>query len=508
MKTLFIYALISTLPLSIGFNLSAADSAGAKKTEPKAVAKKTTDTSKVSSSKTAPNPAGAKEAKNKTASPTTHTLKKGLFEVKVELTGIFDAVKTSPIRLAPKQWNSMSVVKAAAHGEEVKKGDLILQLKTEKLEKAIKQAELARPLADLSLSLAVLDLIEAKKSTPLSLDSRQRSMLHSEEDLAYFEKTDRPQREKSARENLKQNTQYLSYAREELDQLQKMYDADDITEETEQIIVTRAKNSVEGAQFRVESSKLSTARTLATTIPREHESLKRRVQSAAISWDKYSKSLPQALKKKQLEVDKMKRDQKELAEQLGNMKKDLQSFSVKAPHDGIVYYGANVRGKWATATLAEKKLAPGGKLMPHEVFMTVVQSQQLQVQTSIPENKLSLLKKGLKAKITATAAPDAPLQGQLSSMNRVPLTSGGFPGTLEITSETKGLYPGMSCKIQIEIYKNNKALTVPKKAVRKENEKSFVTLKNGKKQEVKTGRTDSKLIEILSGLKEGDTIKL
>ncbi len=498
MKTLFIYALISTLPLSIGFNLSAADSVSVKKTEPKAVAKKSTDPAKASSSK----------AVDKTPGPTTHTLKKGLFEIKVELTGIFDAVKTSPIRLAPKQWNSMSVVKAAAHGEEVKKGDLILQLETEKLEKAIKQAELARPLADLTLSLAELDLIEAKKSTPLNLTTRQRTLLHSEEDLAYFEKTDRPQREKSAKENLKQNTQYWSYAKEELDQLQKMYDADDITEETEQIIVTRARNSVEGAQFRVESSKLSTARTLKTLLPREHDKLKNRVQSSAITWDKYSKSLPQALAKKQLEVDKMKRDQKELAEQLGNMKKDLQSFSIKAPHDGIVYYGANVRGKWATATLAEKKLAPGGKLMPHEVFMTVVQSQQLQVQTSIPENKLSLLKKGLKAKITATAAPDAPLQGQLSSMKRVPLTTGGFPGTLEITSKTKGLYPGMSCKIQIEVYKNDKALTVPKKAVRKENGKSFVTLKNGKKQEVQTGRTDSKLIEILSGLKEGDTIKL
>jgi len=146
--------------------------------------------------------------------------------------------------------------------------------------------------------------------------------------------------------------------------------------------------------------------------------------------------------------------------------------------------------------------------MPHEVFMTVVQTQPLQVQASIPENKLSFLKNGLTANITPTSRPDALLKSELASMNLVPLTSGSFPGTLKVLDDTKGLYPGMSCKILFEIYKNEQALTVPKTAITTDKGKSFVNMKDGKKREVETGQSDGKTVEILSGLKAGDTIKL
>ncbi len=503
MKTLPIYLLISGLSLTTSLSLSAADPAPAKKAAAPATAAAKTK----SPDKTKPAAKKASPESPKSAA-TTHTLKKGPLEIKVELSGIFDAVKSTPISLAPKRWNFMSVITAVPHGATVKKGDVLIQLETEKLEKALRNAELAQPLSDLGLKLAELELIELEKSTPLNLASSRRTKQQAEENLTYYEKTDKVQNEKSAKENLKQSTQYLSYVKEELDQLQKMYAADDLTEETEEIIVTRAKNSVEGARFRLDSIKLSTARTLDTILPRKHQTLKDQVKTSAIAWEKSSKTLPQALKRKHLEVEKMKRDLIETAEQLDEMKKDLASFSIKAPHDGIVYYGADARGKWSTASLLEKKLKPGGKLMPHEILMTVVQSQALQIQTSIPENKLSLLKAGMTGKITPTSTPDSSLKGELSSMNRVPLTTGGFPGTVKVLDGTDGFYPGMSCKVLFEIYNNKNALTVPKKAVTTEKGKSFVRLKNDEKREVKTGQTNGKVIEILSGLKEGDIIKL
>ncbi len=440
--------------------------------------------------------------------PKTHTLKKGPFEIKVELSGIFGAVKATPIRLAPEEWSTLSVLHAVAHGSEVKKGEVIARLETEDLEEAITKAELARPLSEQTLKLAELELAELEKSTPLKLAGSQRAKIQAEEDLAYFEETDREQSEESAKQALRQSIQYLSYAQEELDQLQKMYAADDLTEETEEIIVTRAQNSVDNARFRMESTKLSTDRTLTTTLPREHQSLRDRVQSATIAWDKSSQSLPRALQKKRLEVKKMEHEQKESANRLADLKNDLASFVVKAPHDGVVYYGADQRGKWATAAIVEKKLVPGGKLMPHEVFMTLVQIQPLQIETSIPENKLSFLKPGMAAKIFPAADPEAELKGKLTSMKRVPLSGGGFPGTVGIEGATEGYYPGMTGKVVFEIYKKEQALTVPKKAIDKENGKSFVRLKDGKKREVKTGRSDGKTVEVLSGLKEGDIVKL
>ena len=42
--------------------------------------------------------------------------------------------------------------------------------------------------------------------------------------------------------NLKSSEQYLVCAAEELNQLKKMYEADDLTEETEEIILQRSKS--------------------------------------------------------------------------------------------------------------------------------------------------------------------------------------------------------------------------------------------------------------------------
>src|SRR5206468_2329789 len=96
----------------------------------------------------------------------------------------------------------------------------------------------------------------------------------AEEDYDYFQNTGRAQREKSARFNLKSAQQRLDNAKEELSQLEKMYKADDLTEETEEIVLKRQKFAVEAADYSLETSKQMADQSLNTTIPREHEGLK------------------------------------------------------------------------------------------------------------------------------------------------------------------------------------------------------------------------------------------
>ena len=87
------------------------------------------------------------------------------------------------------------------------------------------------------MGLAELDNL--KESTPQKLEAAKRSHRVANEDFTYFDKTNRVQREKSARFNLKSAEQRLENALEELKQLEKMYKADDLTEETEEIILKR-----------------------------------------------------------------------------------------------------------------------------------------------------------------------------------------------------------------------------------------------------------------------------
>ena len=78
------------------------------------------------------------------------------------------------------------------------------------------------------------------------------------DDHKYYVEIERPLQEESTKRSLQSSERYLESATEELNQLLKMYKEDDLTEETEEIILKRQRYAVESAEFRLKSSKLST----------------------------------------------------------------------------------------------------------------------------------------------------------------------------------------------------------------------------------------------------------
>ena len=93
------------------------------------------------------------------------------------------------------------------------------------------------------------------------------------------------------------------------------------------------------------------------------------------------------LNQKRLTVEKMKFERERNAEKLQKLKKDRETLVVRAPTDGIVFYGKCVRGQFSSASL-ESRLQRGGNLMPDEIIMTIVQPRPLFVRASVEEKDL------------------------------------------------------------------------------------------------------------------------
>lgn len=439
----------------------------------------------------------------------THKVKAESFEITLELGGVVESLDEAQVALRPKSWSSLSVISAVPHGTEVKKGDVLIELETDKLEEAIEDQKAGVPQQELALQDAKRDLEKLEKTTPLSLESARRSKMKAEEDFAYFQDVSKPMRVRDAHEDLKSTANYLAYAEEELNQLKKMYEQDDLTEETEEIILLRAQNSVDNYKWMLEQTKARTDRSLNTLIPREEESMQRSLESRQIEWRVGEQSLRSALEAKRLEVAKADRDFEKSQEKLGEMEEDLKMLTVRAPQDGVVYYGMSQRGKWTTAATVERKLIPGGTLSPREVVMTVANPDKLQLRVSVPEDKLKDLEKGQKAKTTLKWSPDDEFTSTLKEVSYIPFSNNTFDSVFTMNpGKELTVYPGMSAKLEIEVYNNEKALLVPKGAVKEEDDAEFVVLKGGKKQKVETGRSNDKMTEILKGLKEGDEIQL
>lgn len=503
-------ALTTALLLSIGSTVFAQEKKAARKPVP-TIKKPKADSRSVGHTEKAK----AKEARATASTPAssgkTHTVRSGKFEVVLELSGIVGAASSTPISVSPKVWTDLTVVRARANGSPVKKGDVILQLETEKLKKTIRDKKDSLPLAELTLKTAERELELAEKTNPMDLEKGRRSTMEAEENLAYYEDIEMPMQIRNEKETVKSAKDYLEYAEEELKQLKKMYENDDVTEETEEIVLRRAQNNVDKYKWSLERAKIRMDRSLGTTIPRDHDNRIRNLRRQQISWRTGEQSLREGLEKKRLETEQAHRNYKKTLQDLDDLERDLKLMSVRAPRDGIVYLGISQRGRWVTASTLERKLVPGGKVTPKEIVMTIVSPENLLLHVPVPENKLKDLAVGQKGAATLKWNSDIKLDAVVRSLSHVPNSSQSYDAVFNLTRRGEGdspVYPGMNVVVKIKVFEKENALTVPKAAVKKEGEKYFVTLKGGKKREVETGRSDNTSTEILSGIKAGEVVEV
>jgi len=440
----------------------------------------------------------------------THTVKAEPFVQKVKVSGTVQGSRETPVELNLKRWSDLTVVRAAAHGSPVKAGEVIIELETKDLAKKIAELKRALPSQELDLAAAELEFDKVEKTTPLSLEKAMRDKMQAEQDLVHFEDEDRPMQERGAREDVKAITESLAYAQEELNQLKKMYEKDNLTEETEEIILRRAENSVARYQWMLEQTAARTERTLNVMLPRTHESLKRSLEMRQIEWRAGEKAMRDGLEKARLSTAAKRREMEETRKALAEHEEDLAAMRVTAPHDGIVYYGMSQRAKWTTASLVDRKLIPGGKLSMREIVMTIVDPSKVRVLLSLTEEQLQDLGEGQKGVCQAKWKPDIKFGATLESILYVPYADKTFDAVLSLKTpkEAPALLPGMSADAELVVYEKADALTVPKAAVKKEGEREVVTLADGKAVTVKTGRAEGDRVEILEGLKAGAVVRL
>ena len=396
----------------------------------------------------APKPTSTSAKKPAAASTTpTNAPAKG---AKGQIEAVLESAEMAPIKVVPKAWSDFTIIEAVSHGARVKKGDILVRCETEKIKEQISDLEQDTPAAKLALELAISELENLKQTTPLKLENAKRTNRQADEDYTYFETIGRAQREKNALFSVKSSEQRLENAVEELTQLEKMYQADDLTEETEEIIIKRQRFSVDAAKLSLESSKLFAERELKTFLPREHETLKNTKRDQELSLSLAEQTLPRTLSKKTHDLEKLKRDQKKAEKKLADLNHDIELLTLRAPADGVVYYGGNENGKWPTAASLAKRLIPGGKLAANEVLMTIVNPDKLVLKAIVPEAELANFKEGQKGQASPVSAPDKKLSVKLEQLGYIPAPGGGFEAVLSLDNEDDlRLMPGMACKVTL-----------------------------------------------------------
>ena len=450
-------------------------------------------------------------AEKKPESPPTHKVKATPFKVEVKLSGVFAAKNAHEIQLKTKSWTDLKVLEAVPHGAVVKKGDLLVQLDPEKLDKRIHDSGIDLELSKLDLELAKTDLKHAEATIPLDLAGVERAYHQVKEDLDRYLRVQKPYDVKSAKRTATSSANYLAYAEEELKQLKKMYEADDVSEETEEIILRRAQDGVDRARHSLAGAKIRSETSLKVTIPREDVTKKEGELRKRLELEKARSTSEADLKKKQLGMEKQKIAHAKALEAHAKLQADRKLLMVKAPADGVVFYGSFNKGTWSGQKVIAPKLKKDGKLLPESVFMTVVEPRPLRIYALLDEKDLLHVRAGAKGDATAKADPENDLPATVESVSRIPVDAGKFEVVLNANPESEHIMPGMGCSVKLMVYENKKAFTVPTKSIHEEGDGKVVYVKTGKghrKATVKTGQVSGDKTEILKGIKAGDEVLL
>ena len=445
----------------------------------------------------------------------THKVKAAPFRITVDFKGTFAAAKSHPIKLRPEAWADLTVARdAVAHGTQVSAKDVLVNLKTDKLEKKIADSQLALEVAKLDMAVAKVEYDFAVNSASMDKAAASRALARLEVDFKRYEQKIKAFNEKSAKFSLTSSENSLSYVQEELKQLKKMYEADDITEETEEIIIKRAQHAVDRSLHYLERSRNITEATLKFSLPREYADMKDALTRNQLATGKTNDTHEEKLNKLKLGLRRQIIELKRAEEAHAKLEGDLEKMTIRAPVNGVLYYGKFVDGVWGGQKTVKSKLRKEGKLTSGEVFMTVVEIRPLQIQGSVAEKDLRKVAAGITGWATPTAELGHRVPVEAVSISSVPTAPGQYALTLGTQAADKGyLMPGMGCAVKLEVYENKKAITVPSKALRQNAAgKTFVKMKGAggaiTDQVVKIGNSHSGKTEITEGLTEGNEVLL
>ena len=454
-----------------------------------------------------------KPAATKAKTPPTVTVAPGLFEIKVKIDGHFESENTHPIRLEPKAWSRFTIVEAVPHGTRVKKGEVILRFDKRKLEEQID--ELRRKLEASEIAMARLDVERQQAEERVAL-AREATEEAAKNTIRQWERYDRIGRDlaiESAKRRLQSAEFQLEYALEELKQLKKMYEADELTEETEEIVLKRTQREAERWKWYLKQTRIETEETLEFGIPQRSRNLMRAARLAELDLAKAAALREWEDREREMQWEEKERSHKKLEEELADHEHDLELMEIRAPIDGIVYFGSVDRGYPSDAASAARKLRPRATASVGSVLMTIVAPAPLRLRGQLAEADYHLVRIGQRARIVAKAFPFESLAGTVTEISRVPLKPGQFDIALRLDPRDGGpaIAVGMAAKATIEVYRVEEAITLPASSLHREGDTWYVKVETspGKfvKRPVVVGRRTHDRFEITSGLKSGEKVK-
>jgi len=156
-----------------------------------------------------------------------------------------------------------------------------------------------------------------------------------------------------------------------------------------------------------------------------------------------------------------------------------------------------------------KNISNGAYVTPTTLLTTISQVSQLKMEFSVPEKYSEYMRKGRPVKFTVAGSDKDFTATVLATESNIEANT----RTLKVRTVVQGqhnlLVPGAFAKVSLQMGKNDRSLIVPSQSVIPEaRNKKVIVYKGGGASftVVTTGIRDSSFVQVLDGVREGDTV--
>lgn len=359
--------------------------------------------------------------------------------------------ETHGVSFVPKGVADIYVLDVVKQGAAVKKGEPVIESDFQTIDDFIEDSARAVKARQLDVMRLKFDLEQQKLVAAKKVKDSERDLARSIEDQKDFNGKRKARMLEEEEERVSKALRQLSYKKEELNQLIKMYKDDQVAEDTEEIILKRLKNEVGESEFFVQGAKMISELNKLRTINRMGEDFQSAVDSKKLDLKAVKAQADFDVEAKQQALTSSEVALKRTQQKYDDFVSDRAMAEFKAPTDGIFIYGGYVGDKWMTNSIATK-LCPGGKLSPYDKIGTIVPpNSELIVQAVLPDASptpkvgeqvmIRITNKQVPGKVSvASPIPDSDGKRRIIIIPQVPAADIFAPGLpVQVTIKDKEL---------------------------------------------------------------------
>lgn len=435
----------------------------------------------------------------------TQTVRRMNLDITVKQEGELAAVSNVEVRNEVQGRRTITYL--IAEGTRVKAGDVLARLDGEDLETQIERLESDLVRAEMNLAEEREQLAWQLSQNAADIESAQVALSLAEMELAKYEQGQWPKQYGEAQAKLEKATTKLEAVQEELQTTLALYSRGFVTVKK----VKEDRQAVTDAERDVDSARIALEVLEEYEHPMAMQVKQNNLRQAQNRLDRQQVRNKSAENNRRVRVTRAEESVKKIQERLDYYREQFAACTITAPEPGLVVYHDDRRN-----TIAE-----GEQAHHRQTLMLLPDTDRMKAIVRVPENRVSLIRKGMPAVIAKASEGFRPLTATVEKISVLAESNGrwydsesrDYPVDLVLARTPEGLKPGLKVEATVFVERMKDVLAVPLSCVYTQAETAFVFVRDASNKAagieprpIDLGRANETHAQIVKGLTGGEEI--